>query len=133
MLISVTDTDLKHTANGGKVGKTDGTDILFTSVDGTTKLNHEIESYSSSTGASIFWVQVPSLAKTSDTVLYIYFGNAAASDQQSVNSTWESNFGSLDSSATAAGPVSTVRSMYIGAVDINGTPGQWFSGKVQFR
>src|SRR6478752_7540342 len=38
MLLSVTDANLKTVANGGSVGKSDGTDILFTSADGVTKL-----------------------------------------------------------------------------------------------
>lgn len=41
MLFSATnDANLRSVANGGSVGKSDGTDILFTSADGTTKLNH---------------------------------------------------------------------------------------------
>ncbi len=92
MLISVTDTDLKHTSFSGKVGKTDGADILFTSSDGSTKLNHEIERYSSSTGEILIWVQIPTLSGTSDTLIYMYFGNSGASDQQSINNTWDSNY-----------------------------------------
>ena len=45
VLVSVTDANLKTTGNGGGVGKSDGTDLLFTSSDGVTKLNHELESY----------------------------------------------------------------------------------------
>src|SRR6266852_2185273 len=50
MLFSVTDANLKTVANGGSVGKADGTDILFTASDGVTKLSHEIETYSAATG-----------------------------------------------------------------------------------
>jgi hypothetical protein len=92
MLFSVTDPDLKSTGNGGRVGKTDGTDILFTSSDGTTKLNHEIEYYSPTTGQLVAWVQVPTVSASLDTQLFVYYGNAAASDQQAVTSTWESNY-----------------------------------------
>ncbi len=137
VLISVTDSDLMYTGSGGKVGKTDGTDILFTSADGTTKLNHEIESYSSTTGASIFWVQVTSLAKTSDTVLYIYFGNSGASDQQNKPGVWDSNYkavyhlpnGStltaLDSTAknngTLSGSPAAISGKIDGAADFSGS------------
>jgi len=38
VLVSVTDANLKTVANGGNVGKSDGTDILFTASDGATKL-----------------------------------------------------------------------------------------------
>ena len=38
VLVSVTDANLKTVANGGNVGKQDGSDILFTASDGATKL-----------------------------------------------------------------------------------------------
>lgn len=92
MLFSVTDPDLKYTGFGGKMGRLDATDLLFTSSDGTTKLNHEIEFYSSTTGQIVAWVQVPTVSASADTQLFVYYGNAAASDQQAVTSTWESNY-----------------------------------------
>ena len=39
------DAELKSAGNGWRVAKTDGADIVFTASDGTTKLNHELESY----------------------------------------------------------------------------------------
>ena len=92
VLISVTDANLKTVANGGSVGKTDGTDMLFTASDGVTKLNHELESYNPSTGQVIAWVQVPSLSYSADTVVYTYYGNASAADQQNKTGTWDSNY-----------------------------------------
>jgi hypothetical protein len=92
MLLSVTDANLESTANGGGVGKSDGSDILFTASDGVTKLNHEIESYNPSTGQLIAWVQIPTLSPTLDTVIYIYYGNASASNQQNATGVWDSNF-----------------------------------------
>ena len=92
MLFSVTDTDLKYTGSGGKVGKTDGTDMLFTSSNGTTKLSHEIEKYVSATGETVAWVKIPTLSASADTVIYIYFGNAAAADQQDKTNVWDSNY-----------------------------------------
>jgi hypothetical protein len=86
VLVSITDTDLKNYAS------TTGADILFTSSDGKTKLNHEIESYNSATGQLIAWVSVPSLTNTSDTVLYLYFGNATATSQQNATATWDSSY-----------------------------------------
>ena len=81
ILISTTTTALKHSSySGGHVGKANGGDILFTSSDGTTALNYEIESYASSTGALIAWVKIPSLATSTDTSIYMYYGNAAATD-----------------------------------------------------
>jgi hypothetical protein len=94
-LFSSTDNDLRYTGSGGHVGKSDGTDIVFTDSDGITKLSHEIENYTSSTGALVAWVKIPSITSASNKILYIYYGNAAASDQQNVTGTWDSNYFSV--------------------------------------
>src|SRR5262249_4120919 len=44
------------------------------------------------TGQIIAWVQIPSLSPTVDTTIYVYYGNAAASDQQNKAGVWDSNF-----------------------------------------
>lgn len=85
VLVSITDTDLISKA------QTDGDDILFTDSAGT-KLDHEIESYNSSTGALVAWVQVTTLYTSSDTTLYMYYGNASATSQQNVEGVWTSNY-----------------------------------------
>ena len=92
VLISVTSPNLKTTANGGYVGTTSGIDILFTGSDGLTKLNHEIESYDGVNGILVAWVQVPTLSYTANTSLYVYYGNSSASNQQTPNSVWDSNY-----------------------------------------
>ncbi len=70
----------------------DGDDILFTSSDETTKLDHEIELYTTATGALIAWVEVDSLSSLANTVIYMYYGNAGCSSQQNVTGTWNSNY-----------------------------------------
>ena len=69
VLINTTNADWKYTSSGGHVGNSDGSDILFTSSDGTTKLKHEIERYTSTSGEVIAWVKVPTLSSSADTVL----------------------------------------------------------------
>ncbi len=54
--------------------------ILFTDEDGTTKLTHEIESYSN--GHLVAWVNVPTLSNTSDTHLAMYYGNDNLESQE---------------------------------------------------
>ncbi len=92
MLFSVTNASFKTVANGGSVGESNGYDILFTAGDGMTKLNHELEYYNPSTGQVIAWVQIPSLSPTANTLIYIYYGNPSASNQQNVNAVWDSNY-----------------------------------------
>jgi len=65
-----------------------GYDILFTSSDGTTKIPHEIEKYTSSTGALVAWVRVPSVQSAENTTIFMYYGNAGAANQQAATSVW---------------------------------------------
>ena len=94
VLINTTDTDWKDILNSGKVGKSNGGDILFTSSNGTSKLSHEMEIYNPSTGQVVAWVNVPSVSSSVDTEIYIYYGNAGAPDQwETDGSTWNSSYG----------------------------------------
>jgi hypothetical protein len=72
------------------VASATGWDFVITAGDGVTKLNHEVESFASSTGALIAWVQVPFLSTTSTNLLFIYYGNAAATDQSNKTGVWSS-------------------------------------------
>src|SRR3990167_6883611 len=67
----------------------DGDDILFTAADGTTKLLHEIESMN---GEVVAWVQMPNLSEIEDTVLFVYYGNPTAENQQSVTNVWGNGY-----------------------------------------
>src|SRR5690349_18662985 len=74
VLISGTYSYLATTANGGDVTNANGYDIIFTSdAGGTSLLPFEQESYSASTGALNYWVQVPTVSHTTDTVIYIFY------------------------------------------------------------
>ncbi len=86
VLVDITDSSLQANA------QSNGNDILFTSGDGTTKLSHEIELYTSATGRLTAWVKVPTLSSTQDTVIYMYYGNASAADQSNASAVWDSSF-----------------------------------------
>jgi len=85
ILINITDTDLRDDAQA------DGDDIVFVNSSGS-KLDHEIEFYNGTTGELQAWVRIPSLSGSTDTVIQMYYGNAAASNQENVNDVWDSNF-----------------------------------------
>jgi biopolymer transport protein ExbB len=96
VLLSFTDVNLKTVANGGKVQNSNGYDIIFTDSTETTQLYHEIETYTASTGAIVFWVKIPTLSYTADTTIYMYFDNASISTFQSTaTSVWDSNYGGV--------------------------------------
>jgi hypothetical protein len=86
VLVSFTDAAVAAKAQSG------GNDILFTAADSVTKLNHQIESYTSGTGTLLAWVDVPSVSSTVDTVIYLYYGNAAATNQQNAVGVWDANY-----------------------------------------
>ncbi|NOQ68274.1 DUF2341 domain-containing protein, partial [Patescibacteria group bacterium] len=93
ILISRIDTDLKDTDNGGHAGQADGGDFLFTSSDGLTKLSHEIEKYDNTAGELIAWVKIPILSSSSDTSIYLYYGDNSAPNQWVTDgSVWDSNY-----------------------------------------
>jgi hypothetical protein len=79
-LVNLSDSDLSSEAQA------DGDDILFTSEDGTTKLSHEIESYT--TGDLTSWVKIPSLSTSTDTDIYMYYGNSGAANQENPSGVW---------------------------------------------
>ncbi len=71
-------------------GKGGGGDFVFTSSDGTTKLDHEIEKYVSSSGELWAWVEVPTLSVSADTVLYLYYGGpSTGATNQNVTGVWD--------------------------------------------
>ena len=72
--------------------RADGKGIVFTAADGTTKLPHEIESFTKATGALAAWVKVPGLSPTQDTVLWMYYGNTGTDDNQDVTNVWDANY-----------------------------------------
>lgn len=65
----------------GMSRKSDGSDIVITSSDATTKLPRNIVSFDRSAQTCEIYVQLPTLSSTADTVLYIYFNNPDASEQ----------------------------------------------------
>lgn len=81
----------------GGVARSDGYDLRFTSSDGTTLLKYEREAFSISGGAAtgIVWVKVPSVSGSVDTDIYLYYGDAAASDGADAANTWDANFKSV--------------------------------------
>jgi hypothetical protein len=96
VLISITgDDDLKTTANGGHVVHPDGYDITFRASDGITQLDHEVEQYDGSAtgGTLVAWVRIPTLSGSSDTTIYLYYGDSSVtSPTENPTGVWDSNF-----------------------------------------
>jgi hypothetical protein len=84
VLIAISDADLAGEALAN------GDDILFTGDDGTAKLDHEIEFYAA--GDLVAWVRIPSLSSSTDTVIYLYYAHAGASNQENPTGVWDANY-----------------------------------------
>ena len=72
--------------------QTDGDDILFTASDGTTQLDHEIEKYDSFGNKLFSWVKIPLISSTDPTVIYMYYNDASASNQENPTGVWDNDY-----------------------------------------
>ncbi|MEL6982656.1 MAG: DUF2341 domain-containing protein, partial [Actinomycetota bacterium] len=75
LLIQITDADLAAGAT------TNGRDVVITAADGTTRLDHLVEAWNPATGALSIWALIPVLSSSTDTDLYLYYGNTSADAQ----------------------------------------------------
>src|SRR3954454_487615 len=83
---------LKTVANGGKLET--GVDFVF-SLDpfGTQLLPYEVVFHDFVTGAFEYWVSVPLLSMTVDTVIYVIYGDpSVTTDQSNRSAVWDSGF-----------------------------------------
>ncbi len=129
-------TYIKTTGNGGNVTNSNGYDIGFYSDAAlTTKLNWEVESYDGSAGNYIAWVMVPTISHTVDTVIYLAYGNAAiTTDQSNPTGTWDTHYKAVYHFANLSGPTTSIHdstgnhSFASGNLFSNGTSGSANSG-----
>jgi hypothetical protein len=96
-LFNTTAPSLATIANSGHVSSPSGYDIIFsTDPAGLTKLDHELEQYNPVTGQVIAWVRIPTLSHTTDTVLYVFYGNSSVTtSQQNPTGVWDSNYAAV--------------------------------------
>lgn len=74
------------------LAKSDGSDIRFTESDGITLLKYERERHDSGSELAEYHVKVPSITSGADTIIYMYYGNASASDGEDAVNVWDANF-----------------------------------------
>ena len=87
LLINFTDSDLSSKAFS------DGLRITFTNSANSTELSHEIEQYTSGSGWLTAWVKIPTVSSSTDTDIFMWYGNNTNIVQQNNTSdTWNSNY-----------------------------------------
>ncbi len=141
-LISGVYSYLATISNGGLVQGANGYDIIFSQdPEGAIKLDHEIDNYNPVTGTASFWVRIPTLSHTVDTVIYLFYGNPSiTTSQENVTGVWRNNYlsvyhlgngttvGLTDSGSagyTLAGSASAVSGKIGGGAAFNGNPGTY--------
>jgi hypothetical protein len=94
VLISGVYSYLANAGSGGSVNSPNGYDIIFASdQEGMSKLDHEIDSYDPLTGTVNFWIRIPTLSHTVDTVIYVFYGNPnITSSQENKPGVWRNNY-----------------------------------------
>jgi Concanavalin A-like lectin/glucanases superfamily/Domain of unknown function (DUF2341) len=89
VVASTTQEFLKKTGDGGgKIATNSGYDIIFVDDDDTTLLPFEIEQYASSTGTLVSFIRVPDISSTTDRTIYMYYGNASATNNATSGAVW---------------------------------------------
>jgi concanavalin A-like lectin/glucanase superfamily protein/uncharacterized protein DUF2341 len=85
---------LKTSGNGGNVQNASGFDVVFGSDSAcSSRLTFERAAYAAATGAVEFWVKIPTVSHTTDTVFYMCYGNSSIStDQSNKTAVWDSNY-----------------------------------------
>lgn len=72
-----------------------GQDVRFADSDGTTALSYEIEKWDNSGQEAIVWVKVPQVDVSNTDSIYLYYGNAAATDAQSASGVWTNGYSAV--------------------------------------
>lgn len=67
-----------------------GNDFLFTAGDGLTKLSHEIRGWDPAKCQLTAYVKIPRLSHRTDTLLFLYYGNPEAPNQEDREGVWKS-------------------------------------------
>lgn len=119
-LDGTTNIDYAQTQNNGE-------DLRFVDADGVTVLDHEIEEWNEA-GLSYVWVRVPRIdaGSTTDSI-WMYYGNASASDGQNATGVWDSSFETVNHLAET--PADGVQGHYDSTANGNhGTPQNFQDG-----
>jgi len=85
--------------------KNDGSDVRFVDLDGVTSLPFHFEKFDSTGDDMVAWVKVPEVSPYGKTdYMWVYYGNAGASDAQNEAGTWDSSYSAIWHMKEATGP-----------------------------
>ncbi|MDA3808692.1 MAG: DUF2341 domain-containing protein, partial [Spirochaetaceae bacterium] len=75
--------------------KADASDISFKSSDGMVTYSHEIEGTWNSSGESILWVKIPSLAAGQITDIWLYYSSETEAGDLNPTAVWDSTYNAV--------------------------------------
>ncbi|MFX1461537.1 MAG: DUF2341 domain-containing protein, partial [Promethearchaeota archaeon] len=88
LLLSIYDSDLRTEV------QFNGNDIAF--HNGTNWLDHEFElfkkDFNTTHARLIAWIRIPYLSNSTDTKIYMYYGNSTMGSQQNPEGVWDNNY-----------------------------------------
>lgn len=85
VFVTVTDPEMAAKAQA------DGDDFRFRDSDGN-QLDHEIETWDTTTGELAAWIRIPSLSDKVDTRFTLEYGNPLSGNQQNASGVWDANY-----------------------------------------
>ena len=68
-----------------------GNDLRFTSDDGTTLLKFERERHDQANSLAEYWVKIPAVSASADTIFYIYYRTESTADGADPTNVWDTN------------------------------------------
>ena len=73
---------------------TNGADILFTTADGSTKLDHEIENFNQANGQIWIWIRLPvhDSADADSNKVYMYYDISQTGNQENAANVWTNGY-----------------------------------------
>jgi len=86
LVSEASDPDLAAHAQDG------GGDIVFVDSLNLTRYPHELEKFDGDSGELQAWVRIPILSSSSDTIMFMYYGNSGCGNQQNVSGVWDDDF-----------------------------------------
>jgi hypothetical protein len=87
--IDLTDADIAARA------RADGHDIYFTAADGTTRLDHEIQTWDANAHRLGAWVRIPALDNAASTVIYVHYGDLGAAPNPNPQGVFKSSYAAV--------------------------------------
>lgn len=94
-LVRLTSPSLRSVANGGHMESNQAHDLVFYMNGCATMLEHQLDYYDPVTGELVVWVRIPVVSTTSNTSVFMYYGNSSVLSSSSSTGTWNAGYNAV--------------------------------------